>query len=71
MPQSLQAHLRYPEQLFTIQTQIFATYHMTDPSNFYNRNDAWRIANENFNAGSSATSRAQARLPPSLPVRIA
>ncbi|HTJ59775.1 MAG TPA: UPF0182 family protein [Candidatus Saccharimonadales bacterium] len=54
MPQSLQAHLRYPEQLFTIQTQIFATYHMTDPDNFYNRNDAWRIANENFNAGASA-----------------
>ncbi len=54
MPPSLQAHLRYPEQLFTIQTQIFATYHMTDPSNFYNRNDAWRIANENFNAGASA-----------------
>ena len=54
MPPSLQAHLRYPEQLFSIQTQIFATYHMTDPSNFYNRNDAWRIANENFNAGASA-----------------
>ena len=54
MPQSLQAHLRYPEQIFTIQTQIFATYHMTDPDNFYNRNDAWRIANENFNAGASA-----------------
>jgi len=51
MPESLQAHLRYPEQLFTIQTQIFATYHMTDPDNFYNRNDAGRTANETFNAG--------------------
>ena len=54
MPASLQAHIRYPEQLFTIQSQIFATYHMTDPGNFYNRNDAWRIANENFNAGGSS-----------------
>ena len=54
MPRSLQTHLRYPEGLFTIQSQIFATYHMTDPGNFYNRNDAWRIANENFNAGGSA-----------------
>ena len=45
MPATLQAHLRYPEQLFNIQTQIFATYHMTDPDNFYNRNDAWKIAN--------------------------
>jgi uncharacterized membrane protein (UPF0182 family) len=54
MPPSLLAHLRYPEQLFNIQTQIFSTYHMTDPSNFYNRSDAWRIANENFNAGAAA-----------------
>ncbi|MDP9246391.1 MAG: UPF0182 family protein [Chloroflexota bacterium] len=54
MPQSLQAHLRYPEQLFNIQTQIFATYHMTDPDNFYNRNDAWRIANSALAPGSSA-----------------
>jgi uncharacterized membrane protein (UPF0182 family) len=54
MPPSLLAHLRYPEQLFTVQTQIFATYHMTDPDNFYNRNDAWRIANEIFTQGSAA-----------------
>ena len=53
MPQSLQAHLRYPEQLFNIQTQIFSTYHMTDPDNFYNRNDAWKIATEIYNQGSA------------------
>jgi uncharacterized membrane protein (UPF0182 family) len=53
MPPSLQAHLRYPEQLFNIQTQIFATYHMTDPDNFYNRNDAWKIANTATAPGSS------------------
>ncbi len=53
MPQSLQVHLRYPEQLFNVQTQIFATYHMTDPDNFYNRNDAWKIATEIFNQGSA------------------
>jgi len=53
MPLSLQAHLRYPEQLFNIQTQIYATYHMTEPDNFYNKNDAWRIANEVLAAGSA------------------
>jgi uncharacterized membrane protein (UPF0182 family) len=46
MPQSLKDHLRYPEDLFSIQTQVFAIYHMTDIDNFYNRGDAWRIANE-------------------------
>jgi uncharacterized membrane protein (UPF0182 family) len=54
MPQSLLAHLRYPEQLFNIQTQIFATYHMTDPDNFYNRNDTWKIANTAPAPGSAA-----------------
>ena len=54
MPASLQAHLRYPEQLFNVQTQIFATYHMTDPDNFYNRNDAWKIANTATAPGSQA-----------------
>ncbi|MEX2046912.1 MAG: UPF0182 family protein [Chloroflexota bacterium] len=46
MPQSLQDHIRYPEGLFSVQAQIFALYHMTDPDNFYNRGDAWRIADE-------------------------
>jgi uncharacterized membrane protein (UPF0182 family) len=54
MPASLQVHLRYPEQLFNVQTQIFATYHMTDPDNFYNRNDAWKIANTALAPGSQA-----------------
>ena len=46
MPQSLKDHLRYPEDLFSIQAQTFAIYHMTDVNSFYNRGDAWLIANE-------------------------
>src|SRR6266850_1822249 len=46
MPESLKAHIRYPEGIFTIQTQVYALYHMTNPDEFYNRVDAWRIANE-------------------------
>src|SRR5205823_13456681 len=46
MPPSLRAHIRYPEGLFSVQTQVFALYHMTDPDEFYNRADAWRIATE-------------------------
>ncbi|HET7700070.1 MAG TPA: UPF0182 family protein [Candidatus Limnocylindria bacterium] len=46
MPQSLRAHIRYPEGLFTVQAQAYALFHMTDPDEFYNRVDAWRIANE-------------------------
>jgi uncharacterized membrane protein (UPF0182 family) len=46
MPQALKDHLRYPEDLFSIQAQTFAIYHMTDVNSFYNRGDAWLIANE-------------------------
>ncbi|GAC1505510.1 MAG: UPF0182 family protein [Candidatus Dormibacteraceae bacterium] len=43
MPPGLRAHLRVPEDLFTIQTQIYATYHITDPKVFFAREDVWDI----------------------------
>lgn len=43
MPGSLQQHLRYPIDLFKVQTQQYATYHMTDPQVFYNKEDLWQI----------------------------
>ena len=39
----LMAHLRYPEDLFKIQRQILARYHMTDPEPWYSQSDLWRI----------------------------
>jgi uncharacterized membrane protein (UPF0182 family) len=51
MPASLRAHLRYPEDLFRAQVEIFATYHMTDAQEFYTRGDAWKIATEIFQQG--------------------
>ncbi|RNC28837.1 MAG: hypothetical protein AWM53_01279 [Candidatus Dichloromethanomonas elyunquensis] len=50
MPGSLQSHLRYPETLFTIQANILKTFHMTDPSVFYNKEDAWGIPQELYEA---------------------
>ena len=46
MPPDLHAHIRYPELLFTIQTEALRTYHMQDPQVFYNRGDLWDIPNE-------------------------
>jgi len=43
MPKDLQTHIRYPEDLFTLQMQMYATYHMEDPQVFYNREDLWTI----------------------------
>ena len=43
MPADVRAHLRYPEDLFRLQTVMFATYHMADPETFYHREDQWQI----------------------------
>jgi uncharacterized membrane protein (UPF0182 family) len=43
MPADLRAHVRYPEELFRLQTMLFATYHMADPETFYHREDQWQI----------------------------
>jgi uncharacterized membrane protein (UPF0182 family) len=43
MPASLRDHVRYPEDIFAIQAAVFATYHMTQPAVFYNREDQWEI----------------------------
>jgi hypothetical protein len=43
MPQDLQRHIRYPEDLFLIQAQIYRAYHMEAAEVFYNREDLWEF----------------------------
>lgn len=43
IPDNLQDHLRYPEDLFNIQAEVYKTYHMTDVTDFYNKEDLWNI----------------------------
>src|SRR5437764_387466 len=42
MPADLRAHLRYPEDLFRVQTDMYATYHMSEPEIYYHREDQWQ-----------------------------
>ncbi|MBO0721463.1 MAG: UPF0182 family protein [Blastocatellia bacterium] len=44
MPADLRAHLRYPEDIFRIQTVVYSTYHMDQPQIFYNKEDQWEAA---------------------------
>jgi uncharacterized membrane protein (UPF0182 family) len=43
MPESLRAHIRYPQDLFAVQARMYATYHMQDPQVFYNKEDVLSI----------------------------
>jgi uncharacterized membrane protein (UPF0182 family) len=43
MPPDLQKHIRYPEDMFLIQAQLYQTYHMEAADVFYNREDLWQF----------------------------
>jgi uncharacterized membrane protein (UPF0182 family) len=43
MPEDLRRHVRYPEDIFRTQAQVFTTYHMTNPLVFYNKEDQWQV----------------------------
>ena len=51
MPESLRAHVRYPQDLFRIQAEKYIRYHMQVPQNFYNNEDLWAVAEEKFGQG--------------------
>ena len=43
MPVDLRAHIRYPDDLYRVQTRLYTTYHMDAPEDFYHREDQWQI----------------------------
>lgn len=46
----LKAHLRYPEDLFKVQREILARYHVTDAQTFYGGGERWRVPSDPNNA---------------------
>ncbi|OKH19815.1 UPF0182 family protein [[Limnothrix rosea] IAM M-220] len=48
MPDVLREHLRYPTDLFSVQSERLLSYHMLDPQVFYNREDQWEIPKETY-----------------------
>jgi uncharacterized membrane protein (UPF0182 family) len=45
----IRSHFRYPEDLMTIQRDLLAQYHMTNPVTFFNQEDNWNIPVHNDN----------------------
>ncbi|WP_026486538.1 UPF0182 family membrane protein [Caldanaerobius polysaccharolyticus] len=48
MPEGLKKHIRYPQDLFDLQAEIYKNYHMSNPTVFYNREDSYDIAKEKY-----------------------
>src|SRR5690606_18618693 len=43
IPEPLLEHMRYPEDLFKVQRNMLAAYHVTNPTTFYEGSDQWEI----------------------------
>ena len=43
MPAGLRERLRYPQDIFSVQAAMFATYHMQNAAVFYNKEDQWEV----------------------------
>ena len=44
MSAALRAHLRYPEDIFTLQATMYGKYHITNAQSFYSAADAWTLS---------------------------
>ena len=51
LPESVRVHLRYPEDMFSIQASAYQTYHMQDVRVFYNKEDLWTVPREFYRGG--------------------
>ncbi|MBD3179605.1 MAG: hypothetical protein GF417_08320 [Candidatus Latescibacteria bacterium] len=51
MPEPLMKHVRYPIDMLLVQGQVYAQYHMDDPTVFYNQEDLWVRATEKYYGG--------------------
>lgn len=54
MSGALMSHVRYPADMFKMQRAVLGRYHVTDPSSFYSREDAWTTPNDPT-AGANST----------------
>jgi uncharacterized membrane protein (UPF0182 family) len=64
MPEELREHLRYPEDLFRVQTSVYSKYQPqfeSDPQAFFEREDAWSVAQAPAEAQSDLDAAAQSQ----------
>ena len=52
MPAEIKAHLRYSEDMFGVQADIYRTYHMTNATVFYNKEDLWEVSTQFYQTSS-------------------
>ena len=61
MPEALKKHLRYPEDLFKLQSNAFSKYHVVEPQRFYTGNERWLLSPDPNEVVSTISTSAQNR----------
>jgi len=57
MPEGIEGNLRYPQDLFRIQTQIYLDYHVTEESQLFSGNDQWSFPEDPSNPERTGTAQ--------------
>ncbi|TWD74822.1 hypothetical protein FB561_6254 [Kribbella amoyensis] len=60
---ALMSHLRYPEDIFKVQRDLLAKYHVTDSGTWYQNSDLWRVPADPT-AGTSSNDASVQKQPP-------
>jgi uncharacterized protein len=63
MPPTLRRHLRVPPPIMQLQTGLLGEYHLRDARDFYEKNDAWNVATEQYRAEAVPVRPTYAMLP--------
>ncbi|HEY3557507.1 MAG TPA: UPF0182 family protein, partial [Kribbella sp.] len=61
---ALMSHLRYPEDMFKVQRDLLAKYHVTDAGTWYQNSDLWRVPADPTAVSASGDSSTQVSQPP-------
>ncbi len=68
MDADLRAHVRYPEDIFRVQTTMYGRYHLDQADDFYSQSDRWNIAQNPDREGGTEAVTTQ---PPTLGAPVA
>ncbi|MFG1817376.1 UPF0182 family protein [Kribbella sp. NPDC049174] len=61
---ALMSHLRYPEDMFKVQRDLLAKYHVQDSTTWYQNSDLWRVPADPTAVSAGADSSSQVKQPP-------
>lgn len=66
MPDGIEQHLRYPQDLFRVQSYMYLEYHVTDEAQLFSGNDAWSLPGDPSTIDRSNDERLKGDLRPGL-----